>query len=127
MPSDSKFSASGLRVFRVLRPLKTISSIKGLRVLITALFSALPLLRDTLMILLFFFIIFAIAGLQMFGGLLKQRCVAIQTGIIHPDDLICGEIGAGCPGGYFCGKSSQNPNYGITNFDNLFYSLLAVF
>lgn len=32
--SDPKFSASGLRVFRVLRPLKTISSIKGLKVLI---------------------------------------------------------------------------------------------
>ena len=31
---DEKFSASSLRVFRVLRPLKTISSIKGLRVLI---------------------------------------------------------------------------------------------
>lgn len=125
--SDAKFSASGLRVFRVLRPLKTISSIKGLRVLIQALFSALPLLRDTLMILLFFFIIFAIAGLQMFGGLLKHRCIAIQTGITHPDDLICGDIGAGCPGGYFCGKGSYNPNYGVTNFDNLFYSLLAVF
>jgi hypothetical protein len=124
---DTKFSASGLRVFRVLRPLKTISSIKGLRVLIQALFSALPLLRDTLMILLFFFIIFAIAGLQMFGGLLKQRCISIQTGMNHPDDLICGDIGAGCPGGYFCGKGSENPNYGVTNFDNLFYSFLATF
>lgn len=126
-PSDSKFSASGLRVFRVLRPLKTISSIKGLRVLIQALFSALPLLRDTLMILLFFFIIFAIAGLQMFGGLLKQRCISIQNGTVHPNDLICGDTGAGCPGGYFCGKGSENPNYGVTNFDNLFYSFLAVF
>ena len=63
----------------------------------------------------------------MFGGLMKHRCIAIQTGITHHDDLICGDIGAGCPGGYFCGKGSYNPNYGVTNFDNLFYSLLAVF
>jgi hypothetical protein len=87
---EKKFSASGLRVFRVLRPLKTISSVKGLRVLIQALFSALPLLGETLMILMFFFIIFAIAGVQMFNGLLKQRCFAIQTGIVHPDELFCG-------------------------------------
>lgn len=56
------FSFASLRVFRVLRPLKTISSIKGLKVLMQALFSALPLLRDTLVILVFFFVIFAIAG-----------------------------------------------------------------
>ena len=56
------FSPASLRVFRVLRPLKAISSIKGLKVLMVALFSAMPLLRDTLLILLFFFIIFAIGG-----------------------------------------------------------------
>jgi hypothetical protein len=32
-----------------------------------------------------------------------------------------------CPGGYFCGKSNENPNYGVTNFDNVAYSFLAVF
>jgi hypothetical protein len=47
--------------------------------------------------------------------------------MIHPNDLICGTTGAGCPGGYFCGKGSENPNYGVTNFDNLFYSFLTVF
>ena len=119
------FSFTSLRVFRVLRPLKTISSIKGLKVLMTALFSAIPLLKDTLVILLFFFIIFAIGGTQLLTGVLKQKCIAIQTGQPHPDDLLCGaQI---CPGGYFCGKSNENPNFGVTNFDNLFYSLLCVF
>lgn len=37
--------------------------------------------------------------------------------------MLCGE----CPGGYFCGKGNQNPNYGATNFDNVCYSFLAVF
>jgi voltage-dependent calcium channel L type alpha-1F len=47
---------------------------------------------------------------------------------MHPDgeDLICGGYQE-CPGGYFCGKSNANPNYGVTNFDNLFYALLCVF
>ena len=60
--SSSSFSLSGLRAFRVLRPLRTISSIEGLKLLVTALLSALPLLRDTINILGFFFLIFAIGG-----------------------------------------------------------------
>jgi len=54
---------SGLRAFRVLRPLKSISSIEGLKVIVSALLSSLPLLRDTIIVLIFFFFIFAIAGL----------------------------------------------------------------
>lgn len=60
--SSVSFSLSGLRAFRVLRPLRTISTIEGLKILVTALLSALPLLRDTIIILFFFFLIFAIAG-----------------------------------------------------------------
>lgn len=62
-----------LRSFRVLRPLRTISGIEGLKVLVSALLSAVPLLRDTILVLLFFFIIFAIAGLQLWTGILKNR------------------------------------------------------
>ena len=75
--SSSSVDLSGLRVFRVMRPLKTISSIKGLKVLMQALFGAIPLLRDTIVILLFFFIIFAIGGTQLMSGSLKNRCFAI--------------------------------------------------
>ena len=53
---------SVLRSFRVLRPLRTVSGIEGLRVIVSALLNSLPLLRDTLLILQFFFLIFAIAG-----------------------------------------------------------------
>ena len=116
---------SVLRAFRVLRPLRTISSIEGLRMLVTALISALPLLRDTIIVLIFFFLIFAIAGLQLWLGVLKKRCVNIVTGVPHPDDELCGN--RQCPDGYFCGKRIANPNYGVTNFDNILYALLAVF
>lgn len=76
-PSDGSFSLSGLRAFRVMRPLKTISSVKGLKVLMQALFQAMPLLRDTIIILLFFFAIFAIMGLNLMSGQLKVRCMSI--------------------------------------------------
>lgn len=118
---------SGLRVFRVMRPLKTITSIKGLKVLVMAILSAIPLLKDTVIILLFFFIIFAIGGTQLMAGSLKNRCVGIQTGDPHPDDIICGSNKSICPGGYFCGKANDNPNYGVTSFDNILYSMLVVF
>jgi voltage-dependent calcium channel L type alpha-1D len=90
-----------------------------------AVLSAIPLLTDTLIILGFFFIAFAIGGVQIMAGVLKKRCISIQTGMVHPNDLLCGsEI---CPGGYFCGKNNESPNYGVTNFDNLFYAILTVF
>lgn len=120
------FDFTSLRTFRVMRPLKTISSIQGLKVIMQALFAAMPLLVDTLMILTFFFFVFSIAGSQLFTGLLKNRCVAIQTGRVHPDDLLCGTEQE-CPGGYFCGKTNENPNHGVSNFDVIFYALLMVF
>ena len=112
-----------------MRPLKTISSVKGLKVIITAVISALPLLQDTMLILMFFFIIFAIAGTQMLSGMLTHRCIAVDTGVVFDDDYICGVNSGGrsCPGGYYCAKTAMNPNFGVTNFDNVAYALLAVF
>jgi hypothetical protein len=52
-----------LRSFRILRPLRTISTIKELKVLLETLFSSLPYLLNTLIILVFFIIVFAIAAL----------------------------------------------------------------
>lgn len=106
--------------------------------MVTALISALPLLFDTLIVLMFFFMIFAIAGVQLFSGQLKKRCIEIESGIPHYD-LMCGYTQ--CPGDafllngaldislskYFCGKTNRNLNYGATNFDNVLYSILIIF
>lgn len=126
-PSDGGFNVSGLRTFRVARPLKSISSIKGLKVLIVAVLSALPMLKDTILILLFFFVIFSIACTQMFAGKLKQRCMSIQTGMVHEDDILCNINKDMCPGGYQCFKINQNMNYGVTNWDNVAYSFQTIF
>jgi hypothetical protein len=61
--SSGSLNLGVLRSFRVLRPLRTISGIEGLRILVSALLSAMPLLRDTLLILFFFFFVMGIAGL----------------------------------------------------------------
>ena len=32
-----------------------------------------------------------------------------------------------CPEGNFCGKRANNPNFDVTNFDNIFWAMLLVF
>jgi hypothetical protein len=60
--AGSGVNLSVLRSFRVIRPLRTISTIKGLRIIVSSLINAFPLLRDALLVLLFFHVIFSIAG-----------------------------------------------------------------
>eukprot|EP00357_Protocruzia_adherens_P012067 CAMPEP_0114999704 /NCGR_PEP_ID=MMETSP0216-20121206/16309_1 /TAXON_ID=223996 /ORGANISM="Protocruzia adherens, Strain Boccale" /LENGTH=455 /DNA_ID=CAMNT_0002364639 /DNA_START=124 /DNA_END=1488 /DNA_ORIENTATION=- len=116
--SSSGVNLQAFRAFRVLRPLRTISGIEGLKTLFTALLSAIPLLRDTIMVLLFFFLIFAIAGVQLFMGILTKRCINIETGsYVYPDEP-CGGKNM-CGEGEVCAKTLENPNYGVTNFDNI--------
>jgi hypothetical protein len=47
-----------------------------------ALVAAFPHLVDTLMILMFFFLLFAIAGLQLWMGILQHRCLNVETGLM---------------------------------------------
>ena len=112
--------------FWVLRPLRTISGVEGLKIIVQCLLKSVPLLWDAIAILLFFFLVMAIAGVQMFSGVLKKWCIKELSGSPHPDDLFCGG-GDGCPSGYFCGKIRANPYYGFLNFDNVYFAFLAVF
>ena len=60
--------------------------------------------------------------------MLRQRCVNYETGRALDDpEFICGSAMMVCPDGYFCGKQNVNPNYEVTNFDNIFWALLVVF
>jgi Ion transport protein len=79
-PKQKGVSLNALRAFRVLRPLRSITAIKGLRILVQSLLAALPLLKDTIIVLVFFLLIFAIAGNQLISGNLKSRCINIYTG-----------------------------------------------
>ena len=118
------FNLSSLRTLRVLRPLRTITSIKSLKILVGTLFSSIPLLLDTIMVLFSFIMIFSIAGVQMFSGSLKNRCFDKETGM-KTVDLLCGH--EECPEEELCGKMIANPRWGVLNFDNVFYAFLMVF
>lgn len=57
-------------------------------------------------------------------GSLKNRCFTESTGIVMDEDYLCGKKECPEEGGYICGKMNKNPNWGITNFDNIFSALL---
>jgi hypothetical protein len=127
-------SLNALRAFRVLRPLRSITAIRGLRILVQSLLAALPLLKDTIIVLIFFLLIFAIAGNQLLSGNLKKRCISIYSGKMLIDEdfglsdggVICGAHK--CPAGeWYCGKMNANPNQGVTNFDNIFWAFMNTF
>lgn len=125
------YNISVLRTFRVIRPLKTISTLKNLMIIVMTLFSALPYIFNALLILFFFLLIYAIIGLQLFSGYLKNRCFDKITGIMISQNfdssyngILCGyDI---CPDNSLCGKMLQNPNSNITNFDNFLWSILMM-
>ena len=123
--ADYGINLKGLRSLRVLRPLKILASLKQLQTILESLFQALPLLADSFLILTFCYLLYALAGLQLFAGLLKKRCIFKFTGIPISDDALCGNVLCGAD--QICSKLLTTPNSDIMNFDNIFYSFLNVF
>uniref|UniRef100_A0A8C0P896 Sodium channel protein n=1 Tax=Canis lupus familiaris TaxID=9615 RepID=A0A8C0P896_CANLF len=150
-------NVSALRTFRVLRALKTISVIPGLKTIVGALIQSVKKLSDVMILTVFCLSVFALIGLQLFMGNLRNKCVVwpinfnesylengtkgfdweeyinnktnfyIVPGMLEP--LLCGNSSdAGqCPEGYQCMKAGRNPNYGYTSFDTFSWAFLALF
>ncbi|TNN31783.1 Sodium channel protein type 4 subunit alpha B [Liparis tanakae] len=68
---------SVLRTFRVLRALKTITVIPGLKTIVGALIQSVKKLADVMILTVFCLSVFALIGLQLFMGNLRQKCVLI--------------------------------------------------
>ncbi|KAG7276402.1 hypothetical protein CRUP_021913 [Coryphaenoides rupestris] len=68
-----------LRTFRVLRALKTISVIPGLKTIVGALIQSVKKLADVMILTVFCLSVFALIGLQLFMGNLRQKCVRTTT------------------------------------------------
>ena len=78
-----------LRTMRVLRPLRVISRIPELKVVVNALFRSLPGLGNVLLVALLFWLIFGILGMQLFMGAFA-RCS--DEGIDAKVDCIDGQV-----------------------------------
>uniref|UniRef100_A0A8C8ELT0 Sodium channel protein n=1 Tax=Oncorhynchus tshawytscha TaxID=74940 RepID=A0A8C8ELT0_ONCTS len=150
-------NVSALRTFRVLRALKTISVIPGLKTIVGALVQSVKKLSDVMILTVFCLSVFALIGLQLFMGNLRQKCVIWPINSTENflangskgfdwneyimsernfyfipgqlDALLCGNSSDSgrCPEGYTCMKAGRNPNYGYTSFDSFGWAFLTLF
>lgn len=74
------FDVKALRAFRVLRPLRLVSGVPSLQVVLNAIIKAMiPLLHIALLVI-FVIVIYAIIGLELFSGKMHETCFHEVTG-----------------------------------------------
>ncbi|XP_029995135.1 voltage-dependent L-type calcium channel subunit alpha-1D isoform X4 [Sphaeramia orbicularis] len=125
------FDVKALRAFRVLRPLRLVSGVPSLQVVLNSIIKAMVPLLHIALLVLFVIIIYAIIGLELFIGKMHATCYVIQTGTIAEEEpRPCAVSGHGrhcLLNGTVCREGWQGPNNGITNFDNFLFAMLTVF
>ncbi|KAM9856361.1 voltage-dependent L-type calcium channel subunit alpha-1D [Aulostomus maculatus] len=125
------FDVKALRAFRVLRPLRLVSGVPSLQVVLNSIIKAMVPLLHIALLVLFVIIIYAIIGLELFIGKMHATCYIIQTGALAEEEPTpCAVSGHGrhCVlNGTVCREGWQGPNNGITNFDNFLFAMLTVF
>ncbi|GIL50395.1 hypothetical protein Vafri_6622, partial [Volvox africanus] len=168
----SSGNLTAVRTVRVLRPLRAITRVQGMKVLVTTMIESMPMLIDVVLLCAFTFFIWGIVAVQIFAGTLKNRCaepdftfaytiqaagggrlllsnVSYVVSDEQTTDMCSGPLasdtswyelpggsvqsnpgprGSGlvCPAGQYC-AAYGNPNYGLTNFDNILWSWLTIF
>ena len=121
-------SVKALRAMRVLRPLKLVSGVPSLQVVMTSIAKSLIPLSNVCLLVVFVIIIYAVIGLEMLQGLFHYTCKNETTGAVLKEERLCSsKNGRPCPTGYKCMRYWSGPNDGMTSFDNIFISMLTVF
>uniref|UniRef100_A0AAR2JRA0 Voltage-dependent L-type calcium channel subunit alpha n=1 Tax=Pygocentrus nattereri TaxID=42514 RepID=A0AAR2JRA0_PYGNA len=125
------FDVKALRAFRVLRPLRLVSGVPSLQVVLNSIIKAMVPLLHIALLVLFVIIIYAIIGLELFIGKMHSSCYVNGTRTLAEEEPApCSLSGHGrhCTvNGTVCKDGWQGPNNGITNFDNFLFAMLTVF
>uniref|UniRef100_A0A8D0DDI7 Voltage-dependent L-type calcium channel subunit alpha n=1 Tax=Sander lucioperca TaxID=283035 RepID=A0A8D0DDI7_SANLU len=125
------FDVKALRAFRVLRPLRLVSGVPSLQVVLNSIIKAMVPLLHIALLVLFVIIIYAIIGLELFIGKMHATCYIPGSDVIAEEEPApCAISGHGrqCPiNGSVCREGWHGPNGGITNFDNFLFAMLTVF
>uniref|UniRef100_A0A8C5J9I6 Voltage-dependent L-type calcium channel subunit alpha n=1 Tax=Junco hyemalis TaxID=40217 RepID=A0A8C5J9I6_JUNHY len=128
------FDVKALRAFRVLRPLRLVSGVPSLQVVLNSIIKAMVPLLHIALLVLFVIIIYAIIGLELFMGKMHKTCYHVQGGLIdtpaEDDPSPCAPQsahGRQCQNGTECKAGWEGPKHGITNFDNFAFAMLTVF
>jgi hypothetical protein len=150
-------SVSGMRTFRLMRPLRSLNTMPSMKILISTLLASLAQLGGVLVLAVFFFTIFAILGVSLWSGQNHQRCRLTEFPVngdwqVDPQDQrLCSDIRP-CQDQRWCGSlpaasRSNDPrehinttlvdisrdtntpelNYGFSSFNNLPLAFLTIF
>ncbi|OQV23966.1 Voltage-dependent T-type calcium channel subunit alpha-1G [Hypsibius exemplaris] len=82
MINMENMNLSAVRTIRVLRPLRAINRVPSMRILVMLLLDTLPMLGSTFLLAFFVFFSFGIVGVQLWAGLLRNRCTLTGNGNI---------------------------------------------
>uniref|UniRef100_A0A8C0IWG0 Voltage-dependent L-type calcium channel subunit alpha n=1 Tax=Chelonoidis abingdonii TaxID=106734 RepID=A0A8C0IWG0_CHEAB len=119
------FDVKALRAFRVLRPLRLVSGVPSLQVVLNSIIKAMVPLLHIALLVLFVIIIYAIIGLELFIGKMHKSYILVEDDpapcAFSGNGRQCAINGTECRGGWV------GPNGGITNFDNFAFAMLTVF
>mmetsp|Transcript_58370 Transcript_58370/g.186060 ORF Transcript_58370/g.186060 Transcript_58370/m.186060 type:complete len:1610 (+) Transcript_58370:485-5314(+) len=135
---DQLSALRALRTFRALRPIRMASRNEGMKVVINALFKAIPGIGNVSLVCLLFYLIFGILGINLLKGT-YYSCVdsegnrLVSSYILPPEEKITKE---------WCDAGAHNITWPIgiepyevnhawinkkSNFDNIGSSLLTLF
>ncbi|KNC49505.1 voltage-gated Ion Channel superfamily [Thecamonas trahens ATCC 50062] len=129
----SSVNFSAFRAFRALRPMRALKFFAGIRTILDSLRKSWTLLLNVVLFLGFFFSVYGIVGISMFGGSLSRRCLPPGASLdtLPPDipPLFCSfstSKGTTCPEPLVCTRV-ENPSYGFVSFDNIWLATLTMF
>ncbi|KAM5299114.1 voltage-dependent N-type calcium channel subunit alpha-1B [Ctenodactylus gundi] len=127
--AGTDFDLRTLRAVRVLRPLKLVSGIPSLQVVLKSIMKAMVPLLQIGLLLFFAILMFAIIGLEFYMGKFHKACFPNSTDTEPVGDFPCGKEAPArlCEGDAECREYWPGPNFGITNFDNILFAILTVF
>ena len=72
--SPAQAGVSGLRAFRVLRPLRSISRVQSVKILVETMGMALPSAANVIIMMLMYWYVVATIGLHLWAGIMHRRC-----------------------------------------------------
>uniref|UniRef100_G3UNS2 Voltage-dependent N-type calcium channel subunit alpha n=1 Tax=Loxodonta africana TaxID=9785 RepID=G3UNS2_LOXAF len=127
--AGTDFDLRTLRAVRVLRPLKLVSGIPSLQVVLKSIMKAMVPLLQIGLLLFFAILMFAIIGLEFYMGKFHKACFPNSTDAEPVGDFPCGKEAPArlCEEDMECREYWPGPNFGITNFDNILFAVLTVF
>jgi len=148
--SLDKSGFGSLRVFRVVRPLRTISVMPSLRNIVESLIASIPAMLNVFFLMLMLSLFFSIFAVQLWNGRQTYHCHNTELPVgpewdVAPGSRSCSPAGNGlyqCSANFsYCASDldvdstaykppkwlPEGQNWGITNFDNIGIAMISVF